>query len=74
MRPFGQQSMSASVKKSDVKRLRTVNLEFHLGKSQDETEGAREDREKVTEFWRKWIKLSLFHTPQDQPYLEGHQL
>lgn len=32
--------------KSDVKRLRIVNLKFHLGKSQDETEGVREDRER----------------------------
>lgn len=32
-------------KKSDVNRLRTVDLEFHLGRSQGEKEGVREDRE-----------------------------
>lgn len=52
MCPFEQQTSAKSATeemvgmKSDVKRLRIVNLKFHLGKSQDETEGAREDRER----------------------------
>jgi hypothetical protein len=43
---------------SDVKRLRTINLEFHLGKSQDETDRARgsDGKEKEMESWRKWMQ------------------